>query len=314
MTTDTSLVSFKAISDYVTSLGDLYSEKLRPLKLYCYLINKTTLSHSKAIESHINAFSKFCTINEKFIMNKNSSEITDGKIIYSDKVYIDMSDIFKAVEKEEDSSDILDVIWSHLLTISALVNPESDAKKMLEIQKAKRSVEGGKEGDFMSNIIGKLSEHIGENNSSNPMEMIASVAKSGIFTEIMEGMGKGLQDGNLDIGKLMNSVQGLMGTANNLTPEGSEGSEGGEDAMNMVNSMISNLSTTMNSNDNDNKNDNKNETPNIVISGIAEMIGPMLGALSGGNGMPNISGMLQSESIEDTINAQVQKAKEDGKL
>ena len=60
---DTSLVTFKAISNFTTSLEEVFGKEERPLKLYVHLISKTTLSHEKAIQKHIEAFRFFCTAN-----------------------------------------------------------------------------------------------------------------------------------------------------------------------------------------------------------------------------------------------------------
>ena len=45
MSTDNSLVNFKAIVDFVNNLGEMFSKEQHSLKLYSHLLNKTTLSH-----------------------------------------------------------------------------------------------------------------------------------------------------------------------------------------------------------------------------------------------------------------------------
>lgn len=71
MSTDTSLITFKTISNFTNDLGDVFSEKHRPLKLYVHLINKTTLSHEQPIQKHIEAFRDFCIANRDAISSKN---------------------------------------------------------------------------------------------------------------------------------------------------------------------------------------------------------------------------------------------------
>ena len=56
---DNSLICFKAISNFTTELGELYSKQQRSLKLYSRLINKTTITHDNSIKKHIDAFRKF---------------------------------------------------------------------------------------------------------------------------------------------------------------------------------------------------------------------------------------------------------------
>ena len=70
MSSDTSLVCFKAISNFTFELVELFSKQQRSLKLYGRLINKTTIVHDKSIKKHIDAFRSFCITNRDAIMNK----------------------------------------------------------------------------------------------------------------------------------------------------------------------------------------------------------------------------------------------------
>ena len=81
MNSDTSLMCFKTISNFTKELGELFSKQHRPLKLYCRLINKTTIVHDKSIKKHIDAFRDFCITNREAIMSKNSSGLEMGKYL-----------------------------------------------------------------------------------------------------------------------------------------------------------------------------------------------------------------------------------------
>lgn len=306
MATDTSLITFKAISNFTTALGDEFSNQQRPLKLYCHLINKTTLSHTKAIQNHITTFYDFCKANREALVAKDASKLEAKTISYSSKVYIEMDKIFDLADQET-----RDIIWSHLLTISALVDPAGKAKQVLEEQKNK-SGSAGTEVDFLTNIIGKVEEHVDPN--GNPMDAVASIMKSGVFTDLVQGMGNGLQDGSLDLSKLMGTVQNLVTAVGGQAGD----KEGGEQAMNMVNTMMGNMMAGMQNNGQKGEGSQQLQMPNL-----AGMLGPMLGALGGG-GMPDLNAMMNGggvqdssvakNSIEATIDAQVEQAKKEGKL
>ena len=109
-----SLITFEAISNFTNDLGEVFSDKHRPLKLYIHLINKTTLQHKDPIIKHIDAFRKFCTANRDAIAEKNVKKLVEEKISYSNRVFIDMKQILNMADKETSN-----VIWKHLLTISA---------------------------------------------------------------------------------------------------------------------------------------------------------------------------------------------------
>ena len=60
-------------------------------------------------------------------MNHKNKNLVNPVLEYSDKVFINFSDIFK-----ESDAETSNVIWNHLLTISALVDPSSKAKEILK--------------------------------------------------------------------------------------------------------------------------------------------------------------------------------------
>lgn len=222
---DYNLITFKAISTFIKDLADLFGSTNHSLKLYDRLISKTTLTHDVAINKHISAFRDFCITNRDAILNKNISKL-DVKIIeYSSKVFVDVGQIFKDADKETSN-----VIWKHLLTISALVDPAGKAKEIL------KKSNDSKEADFLSNIINKVESHVKPD--ANPLEAVSSIMSSGVFNELLTGMNEGMQNGNLDLTKLMGTVQQMcasFGVDNNQP--------GGADAMNMINNMVNMIST-----------------------------------------------------------------------
>lgn len=299
MSTDTSLITFKTISNFTNDLGEVFSEKHRPLKLYVHLINKTTLAHEKPIEKHIEAFRLFCVANREAISKRTVNKLTKEKIIYSKRVFINMKDIFLLADTETTG-----VIWMHLLTISALVDPGGKAREILKEEAEKG---GGDEINFLTDIISKVEANVKPN--ANPMEAVTAIMQSGIFTELVSGMGNGLQDGSLDLGKLMSTVQKMV---TKLSADAGD-QEGGENAMNMINTMMSSITAGSKAPTNDG-------TPQPMPD-LASMLGPMMAMIGGGGqagGMPNLAGMLggsqNDDSIEEKIKRQVEAARASGKL
>jgi hypothetical protein len=229
MNTDTSLVCFKAISNFTQELGESFSKQQRSLKLYCRLIDKTTLSHDKSIKKHIEAFKLFCVSNRESIVTKSSNKLAMDKISYSNSVFIDMVEIFKLSDKETTR-----IIWDHLLCISALVDPAGKAREVLK-NNLKAGKISGRETNFLSDIIDKVESHVDP--GANPMEAVSSIMKSGIFTDLISGMNTGLTDGSLDLGKLMGAVQGMVGQLSDKTGNNPEA----DSAMNMLTTMMGSL-------------------------------------------------------------------------
>jgi hypothetical protein len=291
MSTDTSLITFKAISNFTNSLAEIYSSKQRSLKLYAHLINKTTISHNKPINKHIEAFKKFCIDNREKISSKNTN-LVNTKIVYSNRVFIDMENIFNISDKET-----TEIIWNHILIISALVDPTGKAKQILK-ENSKEETKG--EVDFLNEIIGKVEEHTSPDD--DPMKAVSSIMQSGVFTDLIQGMGNGLENGSLDIGKLMGTVQGMISTLNNSQQNLQGGSEN-------INQEVPDLSGMMNMLNAGGIGNNNQEVPDL--SGMMNMMGPMLGALT--SNMSN-SQTTNPNDIEKNINKQLEDAKKSGNL
>jgi hypothetical protein len=262
LNTDTSLICFKAIANFISELVELFSKRQRSLKLYGRLISKTTVVHDKSIRKHIDAFRDFCIKNRDAILSKSVEKINMNKISYSEKVYIDMVEIFKLSDKNTSK-----VIWEHLLCISALVDPAGKAREVLKENLVSGKASEG-ETNFLNDIINKVESQVDPN--ANPMEAISSIMKSGIFTDLIDGMNTGFSDGSLDLGKLMSAVQGMVGNLGEKT-----GNPQSDNAMNMLSSMMGNLETQ-----------GTNGAPpdlNVIMQGMMGALGGQLNQTSGRN-------------------------------
>lgn len=204
------LVTFKTINDFVKELAEHFGVQMHSLKLYDRLLEKTTLSHDKFIDKHISLFRNFCYNNRDMILNKDYKRLskTESKIEYSEKVYIDFVKLFQFADKDSRT-----VILDHLLAISALVDPTAKAKDIL------RNNDKSKETDFLTDIIEKVEENVNLK-SSNPIEAVSSLISSGVFTDLLTNMNAGLQDGSLNLGKLVGTVEKLC---NSMAPPGTDG-------------------------------------------------------------------------------------------
>jgi hypothetical protein len=196
MTVDTSLIAFKSISSFINDLSDVFGDDQHNLKLYAHLISKTTLTHDVVIKKHIGVFRNFCIVNRRSIEEKDVLVL--ARIEYSEKVFIDMGLIFDKADKSTTR-----VIWKHLLVISAILDTAGQARRIL-----KEAVDSGGEADFLTNIIEKIEDVVDPD--ADPMEAISSIMSSGVFTDLIGGMGSGIQDGSLNIEKLMGSVQKMV--------------------------------------------------------------------------------------------------------
>lgn len=191
---------FKSINGFVKELDNLYGDEIRPLRLYSYLLSRTQLKNKKAVKKHVKVFRIFCDKNKREILEK-STGLVYSKIIYSDKVYIDVQSIIDSADSETKNT-----IWQHLLCICAQLSPDSEAKNILKESFQSKTPEN----DFLKNIMGEVQSHITPGASSNPMQMIGNLLQSNTIGNLISGMNDGVSSGKLDMKKLLGSVQGMI--------------------------------------------------------------------------------------------------------
>ena len=89
------------------------------------------------------------------------------------------------------------------------MDSSSKAKEILRENLKKNSKEGA-ETNFLAGVIDKFEKEV-DTDSNDPMQAISGLMQSGMITGLINDMHQGMQSGELDIGKLMGSVQGMIG-------------------------------------------------------------------------------------------------------
>lgn len=211
-------LAFNTICNFIRDLSASFGSKQKSLLLYGHLIEKTGLIHIDPVKKHINIFKKYIEENQEAIEDRDKSKFKTLTISYSDKVAIDLKGIFTLCDKEEEK-----VIWNHLLTISAVLNPLGNAKQILKDMTASKKGGGGdiNEDNFLKNIMDKIGSEVEnyDTDNMNPMQMIGSMMSSGALNDIFQSISSGLNEGNLDLGSMMNSMQSLVSNLNTMVSE-----------------------------------------------------------------------------------------------
>jgi len=198
MTSDATVLIFKSICNFIKDLNESFGEKSKSLFLYAALIEKTGLIHEDPIKKHIQIFSFFCKQNEEAIIEKDKSKLVISVLRYSEKVFIDISQVFQLADREE-----TEIVWKHLLTLLALLHPSTQAKNLLKTASTSSNAPpSGNEEKFLGDLIDKVGEHI-DPTSGNPMEMMNGIMSSGVFQDLVSTMNTGLSDGQLDLNKML---------------------------------------------------------------------------------------------------------------
>ncbi len=208
------VLCFKAIASFVGDLNEVFGElePNRPLKLYYKILEQITFTHQVAIEKNIAIFKKFIQANELGILKKDFSLFNETKLVYSEKAFIDFEYIF-----ENAKNNVVEEIWPHLLTIMAIINPESKARELLSEMRALTRMDAcdhvypntsssGSETAVISNLVSKIQKHVNLENSANPMDVVLQMMQSGAFNEIVQELSQSMQNGEIDIAGLVSSL------------------------------------------------------------------------------------------------------------
>lgn len=215
--------AFGAVVEFLNDLWSVYGQtkKVTPLALYHRLVQHIKFTDKEGIRKVVGGFSQFLSVYNDHILEDRLADIPrDTRILYdnSDRIYLDIQKFIYQADKPTK-----DAIRKHLLTISAILEP--DAKKIEELSKKPSPLPGltlptddTPEGKFISGIMTKAQttmETVGE--SENPMAAVMKLLQSGIVQDMMAGMNQGLGSGEMDMSRMFKTLQTTMGAFTNMS-------------------------------------------------------------------------------------------------
>jgi len=206
MDSEARVLCFKCICNFIKDLNDSFGESQKSLYLYAALMDRTGIMHEDPIKKHISLFYKFIKDNEEGIINENWKLFKYYELQYSEKVGFDLKPIFEICDKDESLA-----IYKHLLTLLAVLDPSSSAKEILkkEMKLKEKSGELPNEENFLKDMIDTVNSQM-DPNIENPLQLMNKMMSSGVFSNLVEKMNSSIADGNLDLGKMVNTVQKVM--------------------------------------------------------------------------------------------------------
>jgi hypothetical protein len=233
--TESRILVFKGICNFIKDLTESFGSRQKSLMLYSHLVEKTGIMHEEPIKKHVSLFYHFVKMNEEAILAKDEKQFAGYTIFYSEKVGVNLEEIFEWADREEKNA-----IFKHLLALLALLDPSSHAKELLkkEMENKKKKGEEVNEEKFLKNIIDKVSSEM-DTEVENPMQLMTKMMTSGVFKDIVEDMNSSFSEGNLDMGKMMNTMQMIMGNlgtmmggaGNGAVNSGGQGTGGGNNLL-----------------------------------------------------------------------------------
>jgi hypothetical protein len=241
--------AFECVEDFVELLWDNFkvSKRATPLSLYRRIVthirNKKTESlNEDGVNKALSGFRQFLCTFETQIMENNMDKIPKGTVIK----YGNRSDICLEIQKyiylcnKNSDEDTRDLIREHLITISAILEPNKDKmnEKLAQLGHLENStnlenLEGldlnidtsTREGQFIGNIIERTKNSVGESEDGRPPDMMG-LLQSGIIQDMFQGM-QGVASGEMDMMKMVGTMQNALGAlASASQPQGTPGPPG----------------------------------------------------------------------------------------
>jgi len=222
------LLAFQAISSFVSEANKVGGKTQKSLQLYNRLIEKTNIAHKDAITKHIKAFKTFVHANLDALKTQDVSKLTKNTIDYSDRVFINARLLLI------NSSDNESIIWNHLITIGAIVQPKSNLKEILKEKKETEpevtdsleisdilDSDGSPEDDVIANMMNKV-QMSADPNTTDPNQAMQQLMSGGGLMDMVKDMTSGMQNGDLDINKMLGSLQKMtqkLGDMDGAPPE-----------------------------------------------------------------------------------------------
>jgi hypothetical protein len=234
MDNDVYLKVFSKILSFIKELNDTFGDKHDNVRLFYKLYKKTSILDVDKVKTRVELFKKFVLDNKDDIINGTKLSVDEIKI--SEKVYIKFTELFKDCDKDTSLT-----ILKHLRLILYIINPSEELKTAI-ITPSKDS-QNSKEDEFLKNFMNKVEDTFKDGDiPTDPLQATMSLLQSGVISDLMGNITSSINNGGLDIKKLLGSVQGMMGNLQNETK-----AEGKENPVDIVNSIVSTMGPLLNS-------------------------------------------------------------------
>lgn len=209
--------AYEAISSFVSDLWEVFGnpKKKSTLAIYKRLLDTTDPKDENRVTKVIEGFQKFLVVFENDIMNNNLDNIPRGTVIRFGTSDIVKLEIQKFIYQSED--DIQEAIRQHLITISAIIQPSKEKINSLRQMEKRKLPElnidsSTKEGAFINDIMNKAKDTMENVDTENPGAAIMGLLQSGVIQDMVTGLQSSAQSGEMDMGKLLGTMQGAIGT------------------------------------------------------------------------------------------------------
>lgn len=202
---------FETIHNFVSDLNENFGKDHRSLERYYVFLDKTrTENRTDLKKKHVSVFEGWIKQNREAILNKDSEKFRSQISYTPKKIYIPIRKIF--TESEDSES-----LWKHLLYLSALLDPESGARRILE--STNDTFHGAPHGPPQTPNIANLAQMMSTLNTGDGNLGMAGIG--GLAASLLGNATSGMPDG-AEKAEFQNIFQTMIGEVASIASDPSK--------------------------------------------------------------------------------------------
>ena len=210
---------FSKFLTFLNELNEIFGTKHNSVFLYYKLCKKTSISNDTGLSKHIDYLKRFLLPNSDYIVKQQWQQLSPNEIRFdvSEKVYIPLQTLFKETDKETRQA-----MFKHLQLL--LLMTVSEDQRIIIREALKMPAEApvqNREEEFLNKFVEKVEEKFKNGSASaqsNPMEAAMDLLKSGLLSDMTNTMKRDIENGNLDMNKLVGNIQSMIGQLSTDNP------------------------------------------------------------------------------------------------
>lgn len=235
--------ALQAVKDFVEALWEGYKAKnsTAPFCLYHRMLVKMKPGdpgYSESLNKVLGGFREFLSAHQDVVLHGSLKTIpADQTILYgtNKKIFIPIGQLLRQTEDDDD----VEVAKQHLLIIYGLVDTSKEVRKAVEasivsaaeIASAEETIVSPgaassgpvKEDLFLQDVLGQAKSAMEGADPENPAQAVMALLSSGVLQNMMGGLQAGVGSGEMDLNKLMQSMQRTLGGLATAPSGGAEG-------------------------------------------------------------------------------------------
>jgi len=208
--TEPNYKAFDKIQKFLRDLKETFGSEFPGVAKYYSVCKKINFDNHKAIQFQNKIFGDYTEQNKAAIKAGKLDELNDASFVIDTKIQFNLKQI---IAKAQPDAQTRRSITKYLQYICVLFHPDQDIKTSLTAVPAK-----SKEDEVFDQLFNKMQSKLGDNpdlfgasgEGFNEAQALTNMHSSGIYNDIQQVIGGGIDSGELDPSKLLGNAFGMF--------------------------------------------------------------------------------------------------------